>query len=85
MKTPKNEYEMIKENWHENISVIKNKKTNDFCICKKIFMKTEKEIMNAENEAKILEKLDHKNIVSIMNHLKKIIICLSLWNFVAKI
>ena len=71
MKTPKNEYEMIKENLNENISVIKNKKTNDFFICKKIFMKNEKEIMNAENEAKILEKLDHKNIVKYYESFKE--------------
>jgi hypothetical protein len=35
MKTPKNEYEMIKENLNENISVIKNKKTNDFAFVRK--------------------------------------------------
>ena len=71
MKTPTNEYEMIKENWNENISIIKDKKTKNLCICKKIFMKSEKEIMNAENEAKILSKLSHKNIVKYYESFKE--------------
>ena len=63
MEAFKNKYEMINEDMYNNISLIKNKKTDNLCIRKKIFINNEKDINQAENEAKILKNLDHKNIV----------------------
>ena len=63
MEDFKNKYEMINENMDKNISLIKNKKNNNYCILKKIFIKSQEEMNKTENEANILKNLNHKNIV----------------------
>ena len=69
MEAFKNEYEIIKENMYNNISLIKNKKNNNKYILKKIYMDTE-ELNKNENEAKILKKLEHENIVKYYDSFK---------------
>ena len=63
MEAFKNKYEMINENIYNNISLIKNKKSNNYCILKKIYIETKEEMNKTENEAKILKNLGHQNIV----------------------
>ena len=63
MEAFKKNYEMKNENMYKNISLILNKKSNNDCILKKIYIETKEEMNQTENEAKILKNLEHKNIV----------------------
>ena len=65
----KNNYEIIEE-IAGCISKIKKKNDNNYYILKKIFFQDKEDMDKAENEAQILQNLNHQNIVKYFESFK---------------